>query len=45
MGGTMDECLGRSSRIIVMKDGLVCGEFDCPVDGKPEQVDVVKLML
>ena len=45
MGDTLDECLGLSSRIIVMKDGLVCGEFDCPVDGKPDQVDVVKLML
>ena len=45
MGDTLDECLGLSSRIIVMKDGLTCGEFDCPVDNKPEQVDVVKLML
>ncbi len=45
MGDTLDECLGLSSRIIVMKDGLVCGEFDCPADHKPDQVDVVKLML
>ena len=45
MGDTLDECLGLSSRIIVMKDGLVCGEFDCPVGNKPDQVDVVKLML
>ena len=45
MGDTLDECLGLSSRIIVMKDGLVCGEFDCPADDKPNQVDVVKLML
>ena len=45
MGDTLDECLGVSSRIIVMKDGLVCGEFDCPADHKPDQIDVVKLML
>lgn len=45
MGDTLDESIGLSSRVIVMKDGLVCGEFDCPVDGKPNQVDVVKLML
>ena len=45
MGDTLDECLGLSSRVIVMKDGLVCGEFDCPADNKPAQVDVVKLML
>ena len=45
MGDTLDECLGVSSRIIVMKDGLVCGEFDCPADHKPDQVDVVRMML
>ncbi|MGJ4850073.1 sugar ABC transporter ATP-binding protein [Bacillota bacterium Meth-B3] len=45
MGDTLDECIGLSSRIIVMKDGLMCGEYDCPVDNKPDQVDVVKRML
>ena len=45
MGDTLDESIGLSSRIIVMKDGLVCSEFDCPVDNKPDQVDVVKQML
>ncbi len=45
MGDTLDECLGVASRVIVMKDGLVCGEFDCPADNKPAQVDVVRLML
>ena len=45
MGDTLDECLGVSSRVIVMKDGIVSGEFDCPAGNKPDQVDVVKLML
>ncbi|MBR5941771.1 MAG: sugar ABC transporter ATP-binding protein [Clostridia bacterium] len=45
MGDTLDECLGVSSRVIVMKDGIVSGEFDCPAGNKPNQVDVVKLML
>ena len=45
LGDTIGECLGLSSRIIVMKDGLVTGEFDCPADNKPDQVDIVKLML
>ena len=45
MGDTLDECIGLSSRIIVMKDGLMCGEYDCPVDNKPDQVEVVKRML
>ena len=45
MGDTLDECLGVSSRVIVMKDGLVRGSFDCPAGNKPDQVDVVRLML
>ncbi|MEF9895085.1 MAG: sugar ABC transporter ATP-binding protein [Clostridia bacterium] len=45
MGDTLDECIGLASRIIVMKDGLVRAEFNCPVDDKPDQVDVVKVML
>ena len=45
MGDTLDECLGLSSRIIVMKDGLVTAEFDCPADNKPDQVEVVQKML
>ena len=45
MGDTLDECIGLASRIIVMKDGLTCGEFDCPADNKPDQVDVVRRML
>lgn len=45
LGDTLDECLGVSSRIIVMKDGLIRGEFDCPAGHEPDPVDVVKLML
>ena len=45
MGDTLDECIGLASRLIVMKDGLICGEFDCPARGKPDQVEVVRRML
>jgi ribose transport system ATP-binding protein len=45
LGDTLDECIGIASRIIVMKDGLVNGEFDCSVGNKPSQVDVVKKMM
>ena len=45
MGDTLDECLGLASRVIVMKDGLITAEFDCPVGGKPDQVEVVQKML
>ncbi len=45
LGDTLDECIGLSSRIIVLKDGLMTGEFDAAVDHKPSQVDVVGLMM
>ena len=45
LGDTLDECIGLASRILVMKDGLLRSEFDCPADGKPDQVDVVRQML
>jgi ribose transport system ATP-binding protein len=45
LGDTLDECIGMSNRIIVMKDGLQSGEFDCPVNNKPDQVDIVRTMM
>ncbi|MEE0742869.1 MAG: sugar ABC transporter ATP-binding protein [Blautia faecis] len=45
LGDTLDECIGMSNRIIVMKDGLQSGEFDCPVGNKPLQLDIVKRMM
>lgn len=45
IGDTLDECIGLANRLIVMKDGEISGEFDCPPDGKPSQVDVVKKMM
>jgi ribose transport system ATP-binding protein len=45
LGDTLDECIGMSSRVLVMKDGLVTGDFDASVGNKPSQVDVVSLMM
>lgn len=45
LGDTVDEYLGLCSRLLMMKDGLVTGEFDAPAGGKPSQVDVVSLMM
>ena len=45
LGDTLDECIGLTSRIIVMKDGFITGEFDCPAGGKPSQVEVVRKMM
>lgn len=45
LGDTVDEYLGLCSRLIVMKDGLITGEFDAPADNKPEQAAIVSLMM
>ncbi len=45
LGDTLDEAIGLASRIIVMEDGLVTGEFDCPADNKPDQIDIIRLMM
>ncbi|MDR2528903.1 MAG: sugar ABC transporter ATP-binding protein [Synergistaceae bacterium] len=45
LGDTLDECIGLTSRIIVMKDGLITGEFDCSAGSKPSQVEVVQKMM
>lgn len=45
LGDTLDEYLGLCSRVLVMRDGLVRGEFDAPASEKPSQVDVVSLMM
>lgn len=45
LGDTLDECIGLSSRIIVMKDGVVTREFTNDVGNKPNQIDIVKYMM
>ena len=45
LGDTRDECIGLSSRIIVLKDGLAVKEFPCDVGEKPSQVEIVKYMM
>jgi len=45
LGDTLDECIGMSNRVLVMKDGLVTGEFEAPPDKKPSHVDVVSVMM
>ncbi|MDD3142326.1 MAG: sugar ABC transporter ATP-binding protein [Lachnospiraceae bacterium] len=45
LGDTLDECIGLSSKIIVMKDGFAVKEFNCPAENKPSQVDIVKYMM
>jgi ribose transport system ATP-binding protein len=45
LGDTLDECIGLTSRIIVMKDGIITGEFDSSPANKPSQLEVVKKMM
>jgi ribose transport system ATP-binding protein len=45
LGDTLDECIGMSARVLVMKDGMITGDFDGAVDRKPNQVEVVSVMM
>ena len=45
LGDTLDEVIGLSSRILVMKDGRITAEFESPPNGKPGQVDIVQHMV
>lgn len=45
LGDTLDECIGMSNRVLVMRDGLITGEFSAKVDGKPSQVQIVSMMM
>ena len=45
LGDTLDETISLSSRLIVMKDGIVVAELDSPRDHKPSQLDVVRSMM
>ncbi len=45
LADTLEEVIGLSSRILVMKDGRISASFDAPVGGKPSQVDLIKAMV
>ncbi|MCB1376830.1 MAG: sugar ABC transporter ATP-binding protein [Alphaproteobacteria bacterium] len=45
LGDTLEEVIGLSSRILVMRDGRVTASFEAPPDGKPDQVDLVSHMV
>lgn len=45
LGDTLDECIGLSNKILVMKDGLVTKSFDAPPDNKPSQIDIIQHMM
>ncbi len=45
LGDTLEEVIGLSSRILVMRDGEVTATFEAPAGGKPGQVDLVRHMV
>jgi ribose transport system ATP-binding protein len=45
LGDTLDECIGMSNRILVMRDGLLTGEFNADANEKPTQVSIVSMMM
>ncbi|NBA94813.1 sugar ABC transporter ATP-binding protein [Pseudomonas sp. R5(2019)] len=42
---TLEEMIGLSHRILVMRDGEFAQSFDCPPGCKPQQVDLIKHMV
>ncbi|MCX5494520.1 sugar ABC transporter ATP-binding protein [Kaistia dalseonensis] len=42
---TLEETIGLSHRVIVMRDGAVTARFDAAPGNKPDQVDVVRAMV
>jgi len=45
LADTMEECIGLSNRILVMRDGTVQKEFGAEPNAKPEQVELIKYMV
>ena len=42
---TLEEVIGLSSRILVMRDGRIEAELEAPPGGKPGQVDLIARMV
>ena len=45
LGDTLEEVIGLSNRILVMRDGEVTAIFDAPPGAKPAQVDLIRHMV
>jgi ribose transport system ATP-binding protein len=45
LGDTLEEVIGLSHRILVMRDGEVTATFDAPPGNKPAQVELVRHMV
>ncbi len=45
LGDTLEEVIGLSHTVLVMKDGRVSARFDAPAGGKPSQIDLISHMV
>lgn len=45
LGDTLEECIGLSNRLLIMKDGVVTRELDASVGRKPTQLDIIQFMM
>jgi ribose transport system ATP-binding protein len=45
LGDTLEEVIGLSNRILVMRDGAITARLDAPSGGKPAQVDLLRHMV
>ncbi|WP_119270238.1 sugar ABC transporter ATP-binding protein [Taklimakanibacter deserti] len=45
LGDTLEEVIGLSNRILVMRDGEVTATFEAPPGNKPAQVDLIRHMV
>jgi ribose transport system ATP-binding protein len=45
LGDTLEEVIGLSNRILVMRDGEIAATFDAPPDKKPTQIELVEHMV
>ena len=45
LGDTLEEVIGLSSRILVMRDGKVTARLEAPPGAKPQQVELLRHMV
>ena len=45
LGDTLEEVIGLSNVILVLKDGEVSARFEAPVGAKPDQIDLISKMV
>ena len=45
LSDTLEETIGLSHRVLVMKDGAITAHFDAPPGGKPAQIELLRAMV